>query len=84
MCFSSFSDDEIAMRHQHVSMKKHFSQESSLAGDDDVCQKTRQTIFFKLGRSYRITCHIEITQRDERVVNPISEEILVSEQMCGR
>jgi len=46
MCFSSFSDDEIAMRHQHLSMKKHFSQGSSLAGDDDVCQKTRQTILY--------------------------------------
>ena len=39
---------------------------------------------FKLGRSYRITCHIEITQRDERVVNPILDEIPVSEEMFGR
>jgi hypothetical protein len=32
MCFSSFSDDEIAMRHQHLSVKKHFSQGNSPAG----------------------------------------------------
>jgi hypothetical protein len=48
MCFSSFSDDEIAVRHQHLSMKKHFFHGSSLAGNDDVCQKTSPTIFLSL------------------------------------
>jgi hypothetical protein len=83
MSFSSFSDDEIAMSHQHLRVKKHFSQGNSPAGIDDVCQNPADHLF-KLGRSYRITCHIEITQKDERVVNPIWKEIVVSEEVFVR